>query len=59
MEISVYGGNDVPDGAKEYYCDGDLYIFDEFQTDTCEPHLPKLVKRYDCFTAICDNEAAH
>ena len=59
MQISVHGGNDVPDGAKEYYCDGDLYIFDKFQTDTCGPLLPQLVKRNNCFAVIRDDEAEH
>merc|ERR1711915_102787 len=49
----------APEVAKEYYRDGDLYMFDEFQTDTCEPRRPKMVTLYDCFAAIRDDEAEH
>jgi len=49
----------APSVAKEYYRDGDLYMFDEFQTGTCEPRRPKMVTLYDCFVAIRDDEAEH
>ena len=49
----------APEVAKEYYRDGDLYMFDEFQTETCEPRRPKMVTLYDCFVAIRDDEAEH
>uniref|UniRef100_A0A7S2R6W0 Alternative oxidase n=1 Tax=Eucampia antarctica TaxID=49252 RepID=A0A7S2R6W0_9STRA len=49
----------APAIAKEYYRDGDLYMFDEFQTGTCEPRRPKMVTLYDCFVAIRDDEAEH
>ena len=45
--------------AIDYYVDGDLYMFDEFQTGTCELRRPKMVSLYDVFVAIRDNELAH
>ena len=39
--------------------DGDLYMFDEFQTGTCELRRPKMESLYDVFVAIRDDELAH
>lgn len=49
----------APVVAKEYYRDGDLYMFDEFQTGTCEPRRPKCDTLYDTFVNIRDDEAQH
>jgi ubiquinol oxidase len=49
----------APKIAQEYYRDGDLYLFDEFQTGTCEPRRPKMDTLYDCFCAIRDDEEQH
>jgi len=45
--------------AKDYYRDGDLYMFDEFQTATCEPRRPKCDTLYDVFVNIRDDEKEH
>lgn len=49
----------APQVAKEYYRDGDLYMFDEFQTGTCHTRRPKIENLYDVFVAIRDDEAEH
>lgn len=49
----------APSVAKEYYRDGDLYMFDEFQTGTCEPRRPKCDTLYDTFVNIRDDELQH
>mmetsp|Transcript_35270 Transcript_35270/g.51825 ORF Transcript_35270/g.51825 Transcript_35270/m.51825 type:complete len:308 (+) Transcript_35270:132-1055(+) len=49
----------APQVAKDYYRDGDLYMFDEFQTSTCEPRRPKMENLFDTFVAIRDDEAEH
>lgn len=49
----------APVAAKEYYRDGDLYMFDEFQTGTCEPRRPKCDTLYDTFVNIRDDEKQH
>lgn len=49
----------APQAAIDYYVNGDLYMFDEFQTDTCELRRPKIENLYDAFVAIRDDEAAH
>jgi ubiquinol oxidase len=49
----------APKVAQNYYRDGDLYMFDEFQTGTCEPRRPKMDTLYDCFVAIRDDEKEH
>lgn len=49
----------APAIAKEYYMEGDLYMFDEFQTGTCEPRRPVINNLYDTFVAIRDDEAQH
>ena len=50
----------APEVAVSYYRDGDLYMFDEFQTD----HLPaerrpKIDNLYDVFAAIREDEMEH
>ena len=48
----------APQAAINYYVDGDMYMFDEFQTD-CEIRRPVIENLYDVFVAIRDDEAAH
>lgn len=48
----------APKAAIEYYVDGDMYMFDEFQTE-CELRRPEINNLYDVFVAIRDDEAAH
>ena len=47
-----------PQAAIDYYVDGDMYMFDEFQTE-CELRRPEINNLYDVFVAIRDDEAAH
>lgn len=50
----------APDIAISYYCDGDLYLFDEFQTShPGEERRPKIENLYDVFVAIRDDELEH
>jgi len=49
----------APQVAKDYYRDGDLYMFDEFQTRACEPRRPACDTLFDVFTNIRDDEAEH
>jgi len=49
----------APQIAKDYYMDGDLYMFDEIQIDTCNPRRPEIKNLYDVFAAIRDDEAEH
>jgi len=51
-------GLPAPQAAINYYVDGDMYMFDEFQTD-CEIRRPVIENLYDVFVAIRDDEAAH
>eukprot|EP00985_Skeletonema_marinoi_P006315 scaffold2728_cov137-Skeletonema_marinoi.AAC.13 len=51
-------GQPAPQAAIDYYIEGDMYMFDEFQT-TCEMRRPKIENLYDVFVAIRDDEAAH
>ena len=48
----------APQAAIDYYVDGDMYMFDEFQTG-CELRRPTIDNLYDVFVAIRDDEAAH
>ena len=48
----------APQVAIDYYVNGDMYMFDEFQT-TCELRRPVIENLYDVFVAIRDDEAAH
>jgi ubiquinol oxidase len=49
----------APQIAIDYYRDGDLYMFDAFQIDTCEPRRPEINNLYDVFVAIRDDELEH
>ncbi|HEY9624565.1 MAG TPA: alternative oxidase [Crinalium sp.] len=50
----------APDIAIRYYRDGDLYMFDEFQTThKPEERRPKVDNLYDVFVAIRDDEMEH
>ncbi|GJP56299.1 hypothetical protein CLOM_g15366 [Closterium sp. NIES-68] len=46
--------------AMAYYCNDDLYMFDEFQTSRVpESRRPKIESLYDVFCAIRDDEMEH
>ena len=47
-----------PKAAIDYYVEGDMYMFDEFQTE-CEMRRPDIRNLYDVFVAIRDDEMAH
>lgn len=50
----------APQVAIQYYCCGDLYLFDEFQTDRSpEDRRPKIENLFDVFVAIRDDEMEH
>lgn len=50
----------APQVAVNYYRDGDLYMFDEFQAGRKpEERRPKIDNLYDVFVAIRDDEAEH
>ena len=50
----------APQIAINYYRDGDLYMFDEFQTArVAETRRPKVDNLYDVFVAIRDDEGEH
>ncbi len=50
----------VPDVARNYYGEGDLYMFDEFQTTRRpEERRPVVENLYDVFCAIRDDEGEH
>lgn len=50
----------APDVALRYYRDGDLYMFDEFQTaHTAASRRPVIDNLYDVFVAIRDDEMEH
>lgn len=50
----------APDVAINYYLDGDLYMFDEFQTTHLETfRRPQIETLYDVFVAIRDDELEH
>ena len=50
----------APQVAINYYRDGDLYMFDEFQSGTApETRRPEVNNLYDVFVAIRDDEAEH
>lgn len=48
----------APKAAIDYYIEGDMYMFDEFQTE-CEMRRPEITNLYDVFVAIRDDEMAH
>ncbi|XP_022720668.1 ubiquinol oxidase 4, chloroplastic/chromoplastic-like isoform X1 [Durio zibethinus] len=50
----------APEVAIKYYTGGDLYLFDEFQTDRAPcSRRPKIDNLYDVFLNIRDDEAEH
>jgi ubiquinol oxidase len=49
----------APQIAKDYYHGEDLYMFDDFQTGTCEVRRPEIRNLYDVFVAIRDDEGEH
>jgi ubiquinol oxidase len=50
----------APDVALQYYRDGDLYMFDEFQTaHAAASRRPVINNLYDVFVAIRDDEMEH
>ena len=51
----------APDIAKEYYRDGDLYMFDEMHASKANTEIrrPKCDTLYDVFCAIRDDELEH
>jgi ubiquinol oxidase len=50
----------APAIATQYYRDGDIYMFDEFQTSSgCIPRRPVINNLYDVFVAIREDEADH
>ena len=50
----------APEVAVRYYTEGDLYMFDEFQTDrTPNTRRPKVENLYDVFYNIREDEAEH
>lgn len=50
----------APQVAIQYYRDGDLYLFDEFQTGRkLEPRRPAVDNLYDVFVNIRDDEQEH
>lgn len=49
----------APDVALQYYRDGDLYMFDEFQTSNTVFRRPAIDNLYDVFVAIRDDEMEH
>ena len=49
----------APQIAIDYYRDGDLYMFDEFQTGQQELRRPAIDNLYDVFLNIRDDEAEH
>ncbi len=53
-------GKPAPQVAIQYYRDGDLYLFDEFQTGTkLEIRRPSVDNLYDVFVNIRDDEQEH
>lgn len=50
----------APDVAVKYYTGGDLYLFDEFQTDRVpNTRRPKIDNLYDVFFNIREDEGEH
>jgi ubiquinol oxidase len=50
----------APEMAIKYYRDGDLYMFDEFQTShPSEFRRPKIENLYDVFVAVREDELEH
>jgi ubiquinol oxidase len=50
----------APQVAVTYYCTGDLYMFDEFQTSHPPTNRrPKIENLYDVFVAMRNDEREH
>lgn len=50
----------APQVAITYYCEGDLYMFDEFQTSHPSTNRrPKIENLYDVFLAMRNDECEH
>ena len=50
----------APQVAISYYCTGNLYMFDEFQTaNSSSNHRPKIENLYDVFLAMRNDEMEH
>lgn len=50
----------APEVAVRYYTEGDLYLFDEFQTSRLpNTRRPKIENLYDVFVNVRDDEAEH
>jgi ubiquinol oxidase len=59
-EAEVLKQQPAPEVAVQYYRDGDLYLFDEFQTaHITEVRRPQVNNLYDVFVAIRDDEMEH
>ncbi|KPQ34716.1 MAG: plastoquinol oxidase immutans [Phormidesmis priestleyi Ana] len=59
-EKTYLEGEPAPQIAIDYYRDGDLYMFDAFQTAHVPAHRrPKIDNLYDVFVAIRDDEMEH
>lgn len=59
-EAEALKQQDPPDIAVQYYRDGDLYMFDEFQTgQRATDRRPVVDTLYDVFVAIRDDEQEH
>ena len=53
-------GMPAPQVAIDYYLNGDLYMFDEFQTShPPQERRPQIENLYDTFVAIRDDEGEH
>ena len=55
----ILKGLPAPQIALDYYKDGDLYMFDSIQIETCEPRRPVISNLYDVFVAVRDDELEH
>lgn len=59
-EADMLKSQPAPDIAIQYYRDGDLYLFDGFQTTSKEfVRRPNVDTLYDVFVAIRDDEMEH
>ncbi len=59
-EAATLQAQPAPAVALQYYRDGDLYMFDEFQTaHRPEERRPQINNLYDVFVAIRDDEMEH
>lgn len=60
LEADTLKTQSAPEIAVQYYRDGDLYMFDEFQTARRdEERRPQIDSLYDVFMAIRDDEMEH